>query len=72
MQAKAAIDKVFEAKNHMGEQEFQTYPAWKRKIKQICPDARFDGDRDICAAVTPEGKGIGEWDGATGCIYNKK
>ena len=52
------------SKNHMGERCFKTYEAWKRAVKAIDPDAKFDGDKDICFA----GK-IGEWDGVEGCIY---
>jgi hypothetical protein len=63
---------ICEATNHMGERCFQTYQGWLRAIKQLYPGARIDGDKDIAAAITPEGKGIGEWDGAQGCIYNSQ
>jgi hypothetical protein len=56
---------AYEAKNHMGEREFQTYAGWKRACKMIKPDANFTGDRDI------DGCEIGEWDGAVGSIFNK-
>lgn len=58
---------VKDAKNFMGERTFQTYEAWKRACKQIDPNVKFDGDKDICQA----GK-IGEWDGDKGIIYNTK
>ena len=56
---------ALEAKNYMGEREFQTYEGWKRACKKIKPDAKFTGDRDI------DGCEVGEWDGAVGSIYNK-
>jgi hypothetical protein len=49
-----------------GERTFQTYPAWKRAVKAIDPAAEFYGDKDIGGA-----KGIGEWDGAEGVIFDK-
>lgn len=59
--------KTKDAKNFMGERSFQTYEAWKRACKQIDPNVKFEGDKDICQA----GK-IGEWDGNEGIIYNTK
>ena len=56
---------AYEAKNHMGEREFQTYAGWKHACKIIKPDAKFTGDRDI------DGCEVGEWDGAVGSIFNK-
>lgn len=56
---------AYEAKNHMGEKEFQTYAGWKRACKMIKPDATFTGDRDIDSCE------VGEWDGAVGSIFNK-
>jgi hypothetical protein len=50
-----------------GERTFRTYEAWKRACKEIEPNVKFDGDKDICQA----GK-IGEWDGAEGVIYKTK
>jgi len=55
-----------ESKNHLGEREFQTYEAWKRACKQIKPDAKFTGDKDIDSCE------VGEWDGAIGTIFNTK
>ena len=52
--------------SHIGERQFDTYEAWKRAVKQIDPNVRFDGDKDIC-----QGGNIGEWDGAHGIIYSK-
>ena len=59
--------KVKDATNYNGEKVFQTYEAWKRACKQIDPNVKFEGDRDICQA----GK-VGEWDGDKGIIYNTK
>jgi hypothetical protein len=56
---------AYEAKNHMGEREFQTYAGWKRACKMIKPDVTFTGDRDIDSCE------VGEWDGAVGSIFNK-
>lgn len=60
------VESPLESKNHLGEREFQTYAAWKRACKQIKPDAKFTGDKDI------DGCEVGEWDGAKGVIYNTK
>ena len=60
--------KTKDATNYMGERTFQTYEAWKRACKQIDPNVKFDGDKDICQAKP----GIGEWDGERGIIYNTK
>ncbi len=59
--------KVKDATNYNGERTFQTYEAWKRACRQIDPNVKFDGDKDICQA----GK-VGEWDGDKGIIYNTK
>lgn len=56
---------AYEAKNYMGEREFQTYAGWKRACKMVKPDATFTGDRDIDSCE------VGEWDGAVGSIFNK-
>jgi len=58
--------KTKDATNHMGERQFDTYEAWKRAVKQIDPNVRFDGNKDIC-----QGGNVGEWDGAHGIIYSK-
>lgn len=60
--------KVSESVNHMGEREYQTYAGWKRAIKLAHPGCTFRGDVDIGAAVV-NGKDVGEWDGAIGCIF---
>ncbi len=59
---------VVEAKNHMGETEYNTYSGWRAACKRAGA-TEFDGDRDICQAMA-NGKGIGEWDGATGSVYD--
>ena len=56
------------ARNHMGEQEYQTFEGWKRAIKKLHPTAKLRGDRDIGAMVV-DGADVGEWDGAVGCVY---
>lgn len=65
-----------EAKNHLGDTEYQTYAAWKRAAKVIDPNVWFEGDKDIGQAMTganPFVKGksmaIGEWDGEKGSIF---
>jgi hypothetical protein len=57
-----------EAKNHMGETEYNTYAGWKAACRKAGAD-KFEGDRDICQAMK-DGKGIGEWDGASGSVYD--
>jgi hypothetical protein len=52
-------------KNHLDEPVIQTYPAWRRKILKLYPNATFEGDKDI-AQATNEGKYVGQWDGAQG------
>lgn len=59
---------VVEAKNHMGETEYNTYSGWRAACKRAGAD-NFDGDRDICQA-RKGGKGVGEWDGAVGTVYD--
>ena len=56
-----------EALSPSGERSFQTYQAWKAAVKKINPNAKFDGDKDICTAP-----GVGEWDGERGVIYKQK
>ena len=53
-------------RNNLGEKEYRTYAGWKRACKEIAPNVRFEGDKDICNALP----GIGEWDGEKGCLYN--
>lgn len=59
---------VVEAKNHMGETEYNTYSGWRAACKRAGAD-EFEGDRDICQAKKG-GKGVGEWDGASGSVYD--
>ena len=59
---------VAEAKNHMGETEYNTYAGWKAACRKAGAD-KFEGDRDICQAMK-DGKGMGEWDGASGSVYD--
>ena len=51
------------------DRRFSSFQAWKRAMRQIDPGARFEGDRDIAFAFAADGRGIGEWDGARGSIY---
>lgn len=57
--------------NHMGENEIRGYGNWKRALKKIYPEVKFDGDKDICTALVGN-KGIGEWDGEVGVVYGNK
>jgi hypothetical protein len=59
---------VAEAKNHMGETEYNTYAGWKAACRKAGAD-KFEGDRDICQAMK-DGKGMGEWDGEKGSVYD--
>lgn len=70
--------KVTESKNETGDSEYTSYTSWKRACKKKFPDVWFDGDEDISNAmvgpnpyVRGKTKGVGEWDGASGIIYNK-
>lgn len=46
---------------------FRTYPAWKRAVKAIDPNAEFHGDIDIDDAGK-RGVYYAEWDGVEGTI----
>jgi len=63
-----ALEDMAEAKNHMGETEYNTYAGWKAACRKAGAD-KFEGDRDICQAMK-DGKGMGEWDGASGSVYD--
>lgn len=54
--------------NHLGERTYYTYAGWKRACKELNPNVKFEGNKDICNALP----GIGEWYGDTGSIYNVK
>jgi hypothetical protein len=54
------------------ERSFSTFQAWRRFMKQIDPNVRFEGDRDIAFAFDGNGRGLGEWDGARGTVYAAK
>ena len=58
------------AKPPKREVEYQTYPAWRRAIQTLYPGVTIEGDKDIANAAF-HGVGVGEWDGATGQIYNR-
>lgn len=55
-----------DATNWMGERSFRTYEAWRAAVKNIDPNVKIEGDRDIAQAGN-----IGEWDGSEGIIYGK-
>lgn len=50
--------------NHLGERQFDTYEEWRRAVRLIDPNVKFDGDKETC-----NGGNVGEWDGAHGIIY---
>lgn len=67
---------LVEAKNHLGETVYSTFPSWKAACKKHYPDVWFDGDIDICNAFVGtkpykrgESKAVGEWDGNEGCMF---
>ncbi len=64
-----SLEGVDEATNHMGEREYQTYGAWRAACRKVNATCTFDGDKDIGQAMV-DGKAIGEWDGAVGCVYS--
>lgn len=64
--------RVKEAKNHLGEREFQTYDGWRAAVRKIDPKAKIDGDKDIATAIhSVTGRAIGEWGGDVGSIYKE-
>ena len=67
---------LVEAKNHLGETVYSTFPSWKAACKKQYPDVWFDGDIDTCNAFVGtkpykrgESKAVGEWDGNEGCMF---
>lgn len=58
--------------NHLGEKEYRDFSSWKRACKQVSPNCKFKGDRDICGCESSDGKYVGEWDGAIGSVIVKK
>lgn len=64
------LQELHEAKNHMGDTEYGSYKSWKAGIKKAAAGkpVTFTGDVDIDEAHV-DGKAIGEWDGAVGCVY---
>lgn len=45
-----------------------TYHGWKAAIRKKYPDAKFEGNKDICQAFNGR-VGVGEWDGAVGEVF---
>lgn len=60
---------VQEAKNHMGETEYNTWSGWRAACKKVNPDYKIEGDKDIAQAMV-DGKSIGEWDGEKGSVFD--
>lgn len=58
-----------EAKNHMGETEYNTYFGWKVASRKAGAKS-FTGDRDIDQGLDASGKGVSEWDGVSGSVYD--
>lgn len=56
-----------DASNHLGEKEYYTFRRWKEAIKAAYPNARFEGNEEMCNAVPG-----GDWDGEKGCVYAKR
>lgn len=57
-----------EEKNHMGETQYNTYFGWKVASRKAGAKS-FTGDRDIDQGLDASGKGVSEWDGASGSVY---
>lgn len=78
--AKAMKSKVNEAKNHLGNNEYNTWAGWRAAAKKAAADADlgavwFEGDKDIAQAMvgakpfaTGKTFSIGEWDGEKGDV----
>jgi hypothetical protein len=51
----------------------KTYSGWKAAIKKKHDGVEFEGDKDICQAFVKgedgKRKGVGEWDGSEGTLY---
>lgn len=62
---------VDEAKNSLGETEYRTYSSWLRAVKQLDPQARIEGDKDIASAFASDGKPLGQWEGDVGSIHQR-
>jgi len=55
--------------NEYGEREYHDYEDWMRACRDVDPYAVFDGDIDICQALSSNRtSGIGEWDGFVGTV----
>jgi hypothetical protein len=65
------LKELLEAKNHLGDREFQTYAGWKTACKKIAAGRpiKWSGDKDIDECFV-DGQSIGEWDGEKGSIYS--
>lgn len=76
----SATGNVNEAKNYLGNKEYNTWAGWRAAVKKAATDADlgavwFDGDKDISQALVganPYKRGesfsIGEWDGEKGDV----
>jgi hypothetical protein len=76
-QAEVAIHEYFvnkvkgitEAKDHLGDTEYNSWDAWKRACRKVCPTMTIVGDKDIGEAHDENDKSIGQWDGVKGTVY---
>jgi hypothetical protein len=68
--ADARMNGIGEAKNknHLGEEEYNSYSGWKSACRKVNPDCTFEGNNDCCNAKP----GVGEWYGDKGCVYNQE
>lgn len=57
-----------EARNHLGEMQYNSWNAWMKALKTMYSNVTFEGDKEIANAFV-DGKGVGEWDGVVGIIY---
>jgi hypothetical protein len=55
--------------SHLGERQFNSFERWLRFVKAQFPGVRIEGNRDIAQALVGN-KGVAEWDGERGVIYN--
>ena len=62
------FSEYIEAKNHLGETQYNSWGAWIKAIKINFPTATIEGDKDIASAFVGN-KSVGEWDGVVGVIY---
>jgi hypothetical protein len=54
----------------MGEVVYHSWIGWKRKVRDVYPDARIEGDSDVSHALVGD-KCVAEWDGTQGTLYGR-